>query len=113
MPFSRKLTPAAFPAFTTISRLARTEVCAGAISVSLATTGLPSAVRETQVVSSARISRVKVRGGFGAVLWVVGGFASGWLADVVEDAAGPAVGELAEPEGWVAVDAGVESGADD
>ena len=46
LPFSRKLTPAAFPAFTTISRLARAEVCAGAISVSLATTGLPSAVRD-------------------------------------------------------------------
>lgn len=65
MPFSRKLTPAAFPVFTTISRVARTEVCAGAMRVSCAT-GLPSAMREIQVLSSARISRVKVLGGFAA-----------------------------------------------
>ncbi len=57
--------PAAFPAFTTISRLARTEVCAGAIRVSWAT-GLPSARIETQVVFPARIRRVKVAGGLGA-----------------------------------------------
>ena len=43
------------------SALARTEVCAGAIRVSWAT-GLPSAVIETQVVFSARISSVNVLG---------------------------------------------------
>ena len=76
MPFSRKLMPAAFPAFTTISRLARTEVCAGAIRVSWAT-GLPSARIETQVVFPARIRRVKVAGGLaaGAVAFAVGGVA--------------------------------------
>lgn len=57
--------PAAFPAFTTISRLARTEVCAGAIRVSRAT-GLPSAMIKTQDVSAARISSVKVGGDFAA-----------------------------------------------
>ena len=71
MPFSWKLMPAAFPAFTTTSPAARTEVCAGAIRVSSAT-GLPSATIETQLVSSARISRVKVGVGLAAaeaVLW--------------------------------------------
>src|ERR1700680_3414924 len=63
--------PAAFPALTTISRVARTEVCAGAIRFSWAT-GLPSAMSEIQVLSSARISRVKVLGGFGAAAGAVG-----------------------------------------
>lgn len=54
--------PAAFPALTTTCPLARTEVCAGAIRVSWAT-GLPSAVIETQLVSSARISTLKVLAG--------------------------------------------------
>jgi hypothetical protein len=62
LPFSWKLTPAAFPALMTISAVARTEVWAGAMRVSAAT-GLPSAVIEIQVVFSARISRVKVLGG--------------------------------------------------
>ena len=57
--------PAAFPALTTTCPLARTEVCAGAIRVSWAT-GLPSAVIETQLVSSARISTLKVLAGAGA-----------------------------------------------
>jgi len=59
LPFNWKLMPAAFPAFTTTSPVARTEVCAGAIRVSSAT-GLPSAVIETQLVFSARISSVNV-----------------------------------------------------
>ena len=59
--------PAAFPVLTTTCPLARTEVCAGAIRVSWAT-GLPSAVIETQLVSSARISTLKVLvGAAGAV----------------------------------------------
>ena len=87
MPFSRKLMPAAFPAFTTISRLARTEVCAGAIRVSWAT-GLPSARIETQVVFPARIRRVKVAGGLaaGAVAFAVGGVAEALGARKVVDA---------------------------
>jgi hypothetical protein len=62
LPFNSKLMPAAFPALTTTSPLARTEVCAGAIRVSWAM-GLPSAVIETQLVSSARINTLKVLGG--------------------------------------------------
>ena len=77
MPLSRKLTPAALPAFTTISRVARTEVCAGAMRFSSAT-GLPSARIEIHVFSSARTSRVKV----GVVVAMVGAlvFAGGLLA---------------------------------
>jgi len=44
--------------------------------------GLPSAASETQVVSAARISRVKGGGGFTvanrAVAWTAGGLISGW-----------------------------------
>lgn len=102
MPFSRKLMPPAFLVFTTISRVARAEVCAGAIRVSSATS-LPSAERETQAVFSARICTVKVLGGFSAasgaaarvVAWITGGLASGWgrlagslFAETVEDAVG-------------------------
>ena len=66
MPFSRKLTPAALPAFTTIWLAARMEVWAGAIKVSRPT-GLPSEVIETQVVfSAARIVSVNVAGAFAA-----------------------------------------------
>lgn len=61
MPFNSKLMPAAFPALTMTCPVARTEACAGAIRVSWAT-GLPSAVMETQLVSSARISTLKVLG---------------------------------------------------
>ena len=116
MPFSRKLTPAAFPAFTTISRLARTEVCAGAMRVSWAT-GLPSAMRETQVVCSARICTVKVGGGFGAATCTVaraglapgwGGWAAGFLAEPVADA----VGDAGLAEGAGAADADRVGGAE-
>jgi hypothetical protein len=85
--------PAAFRVFTTISRVARTEVCAGAIRVSSAT-GLPSARSETQEVFSARICTVKVAGGLGlaagAVACVADGLGFGWggLAEgLVEEAA--------------------------
>ena len=75
MPLRTKLTPAALPVLTTISWLARMEVCAGAMRVSSAT-GLASATMEIQVVFSARMSRVKV-GCFTAAAEV---FASGGLA---------------------------------
>ena len=78
MPLRTKLTPAALPVLTTISWLARMEVCAGAMRVSSAT-GLASATMEIQVVFSARMSRVKVGGGFTAAAEV---FASGGLAVV-------------------------------
>jgi len=80
LPFSRKVMAAPFPVFTMISRVARAEVCAGAIRVSFVTTGLPSAVSETQVVFSARICKVNVLGGFGAGagVWMAGGLAFGW-----------------------------------
>src|ERR1700693_1634703 len=102
-PFSKKLMPAAFPAFTTISRVARTEVCAGAMRFSWAT-GLPSAMRESQVLSSERISRVNVAGGFAAGAEAVGlaagrlasGEVEGLLAESVADAAAEGAGC-----GWV------------
>jgi hypothetical protein len=124
---------------TTISWVARTEVCAGAMRVSRGA-GLPSIIRETQVVSSARISRLKVAGGFAAALWVTRGFDSGWDSSEDEAEAGfvseavpagmgaddtfppdwvPAgdgvstLGEVADPGGWLADDAGVETGAVD
>ena len=107
MPFSRKLMPAAFPVFTTISRVARTEVCAGAIRVSLATTGLPSAMRVIQVVSSARICRVKLLGGFAAAARAgacgAGGLASGWGME--------AAGLAAEPAADIAGDTELAAGA--
>jgi len=57
----RKLMAEALPARTTISRLARMEVCAGAMRVSRRR-GWPSAMTEIQEVSAARISRVNVGG---------------------------------------------------
>lgn len=66
LPFSRKLIPPGFPALTMISWLARTDVWAGAISVSFAA-GWPSAEITTQDVWSARISSVKLRGELAAV----------------------------------------------
>jgi hypothetical protein len=109
LPFSRKLTPAAFPALTTTSPVARTEVCAGAIRVSSAT-GLPSAMIETHVVFSARISKVKLAGGFagaaggvvfatGELAEATGGLAPGLLAGVVVDAVEDGAGEAACAEG--------------
>ena len=80
MPFSSKLMPAAFPALTTTSPLARTEVCAGAIRVSWAT-GLPSAVIETQLVSSARISTLKVLVEATGAAWAVTSSAVGLAGD--------------------------------
>ena len=136
MPFSRKLTPAALPVFTTISRLARTEEWAGAIKVSAAT-GLPSAMMETHAVLSARISRVTVGGGFAAAEAAVGaagreeagGAASGGVVEarvaaaagmaaadgfaadrVAEDDAFPVEGETAELDGVITVGTGAENG---
>jgi hypothetical protein len=78
LPFSRKLIPAAFPALTTISRVARTEVCAGAIRVSWVM-GLPSTVSEIHVVFSARINKVKMMCGFGAATGVAALMAGGLM----------------------------------
>src|SRR5271170_6280544 len=72
-PFQRKLTPAALPVFTTISRLARTEVCAGAMRVS-SLTAWPSARTEIQEFSEARM--IRVRGGAGLASDVG---AAGWV----------------------------------
>jgi len=99
--------PAAFPALTTTSPAARMEVCAGAIRVSWAT-GLPSRVIETQLVSSARMSRLKVRGGFAAAAEAVssaslglarGGFAEGAGAEPRDSAWFDAVGAAFEGGG--------------
>ena len=98
--------PAAFPVFTTTSWVARTEVWAGAIRVSLATTGLPSAVRVIQVVSSARICRVKLVGGLAVAARAAdgaGGLASGWGT--------LAAGLAAEPAADVAGDTEFGAGA--
>lgn len=53
--------PAAFPVLTTTSRVARTDVLAGAIRVSRAT-GWPSAMIEIQEVWVARITTVNLEG---------------------------------------------------
>jgi hypothetical protein len=109
LPFRRKLIPAAFPVLTTTSWLARTEVCAGAMRVSSAT-GLPSATIDTQVFLSARISKVKVLGGFsaavallifagGGLVVAAGGFAGSLgAAEPVVDAAGDLPGDAAALE---------------
>ncbi len=67
LPFQRKVTPAALPTLATISRLARTEVWAGAMRVSWLTFW-PSARTEIQDVSVARITRVSVGADFCVVL---------------------------------------------
>ena len=99
--------PAAFPALTTTSPVARTEVCAGAIRVSWAT-GLPSAVIETQLVSSARMSRRKLLGGFAAAAEAVppasvglarGAFGEGAGAEPRDSAWVGAVGDAFEGGG--------------
>jgi hypothetical protein len=104
LPFSSKLMPAAFPVLTTTCPLARTEVCAGAIRVSWAT-GLPSAVIETQLVSSARISTLKVLvGAAGAVEAVTSSavglagdeFAGGVVAVLAAESVDVAEGGLAD-----------------
>ena len=98
--------PAAFPALTTTSPEARMEVCAGAIRVSWAT-GLPSRVIETQLVSSARMSRLKVLGGFTAAADVVPSASAGLARGAFAEGAG------AEPRdcAWVgSVGAAFEGG---
>src|ERR1039457_4577807 len=62
-PFQRKVTPAALPILATISRVARTEAWAGAMSVSWLTVW-PSARTEIQEVSVARITKVRGAVGF-------------------------------------------------
>src|SRR5258708_15880333 len=93
------------------------DVCAGAMRVSSAT-GLASATMEIQAVFSARMSKVKVLGGFteaGGLVFTLGGvavagdgFADGLLVaeavvDVAEDAGledGDAAGRVGDgPEG--------------
>lgn len=110
--------PAAFPAFTMISWVARAEMCAGAIRVSWAT-GLPSAMSETQVVFSARISRVNVVGGFGAAVeaavLVTGGLASGSATGLFADSTTAGVGDVAVGAGSACVGvvvAGIVAGDD-
>src|SRR6266446_4864738 len=66
LPFNRKLTPAALPTLTMISRLARVEVWAGAIRVSWVTC-CPSAMTETQEFSAARITSLRPGSGSGVV----------------------------------------------
>src|SRR5450432_2975717 len=61
LPFQRKLMPAALPVFTVISRVARTEVWAGAMRVSWVTSW-PSTRTEIQEFSEARMIRVSGAG---------------------------------------------------
>src|ERR1039457_5352006 len=61
--FQRKETPAALPILATISRVARTEAWAEAMSVSWLTVW-PSARTEIQEVSVARITKVRGAVGF-------------------------------------------------
>ena len=105
MPFSRKLTPAALPALTMISRVARTEVCAGAMRVSRATC-LPSASIEIQVDFSARIKSVKEAGGFAAAGLAV--FAADFFGALgLGDGAGDFVVKGAAAADWVGKAGGV------
>ena len=62
-PFQRKVTPAALPILAMISREARTEAWAGAISVSWLTVW-PSARTEIHEVSVARITSVRCAADF-------------------------------------------------
>jgi hypothetical protein len=62
-PFQTKVTPAELPIRAMISRLARTEVWAGAMSVSWETVW-PSARTEIHEVLVARITRVRTGAGF-------------------------------------------------
>ena len=98
-PFQRKVTPAALPILATISREARTDVWAGAISVSWLTVW-PSARTEIHEVSVARITSVRgtfdfsdrFRFDFGKVRTVTS-LLSGSAADPVAGAAALAWGD--------------------
>src|ERR1700719_4563328 len=85
LPFQRKVTPAALPILATISWLARTEACAGAIRVSRLTVW-PSAMREIQEVSLARITS------FSGAVDFAGGLESGWWRTVPSFGATPLAG---------------------
>ena len=67
LPFQRKVTPAALPTRATISRLARIEAWAGAMSVSWLTIW-PSARTEIHEVSLARMTRFSEGADFAGVL---------------------------------------------
>src|ERR1700726_592089 len=97
LPFQRKVTPAALPILATISWLARTEAWAGAIRVSRLTVW-PSAIREIQEVSLARITS------FSWAVDFAGGLESGWLGTIPSFGAAP----LAESE--IDEGAGAEAG---
>src|ERR1700686_2188108 len=85
LPFQRKVTPAALPILATISWLARTEAWAGAMRVSRLTVW-PSAMREIQEVSLARITS------FSWAVDFAGGSESGWLETVPSLGAAPLAG---------------------
>ncbi len=106
MLLKKKLIPAAFPALTTTSRLALTEVCAGAIKVSWAT-GLPSAVIITQVVFSARMTTLNGTTGLALATEAAAGaaFLGALLAEPVVDGA---VAGRGETSGLEAGEAGLE-----
>ena len=139
LPLNKKLTPAALPTLTTISRLARTEVCAGAMSVSSAGVW-PSAEIETHEFSEARMISVMGVAGFAAALAFAGkvrtmtSFSStgfvvvsvcGLAGFVVVVAVGigefgvaargevPGLGVVVEADVWLAVaNTGADAGAD-
>jgi hypothetical protein len=80
-------------------------------------TGLPSAARDIQVVSSARISRVNIAGGFAVAIrgleCVAGGLTSGW-GEVVGLALPVAMGEVTGDSGFAeGVDAAGAGGVGD
>jgi hypothetical protein len=115
-PFQRKVTPAAFPIFATISRLARTEAWAGAMRVSWLTVW-PSAWTEIQEVSWARITTVREVADFagdGATglpkVRVVTSFGSAPLAELAVEAAGAGVDDGTEVKEDGAVWGGCEFG---
>lgn len=84
-PFHKNVTPAAFPTFTLISRFARKEAWAGAISVSSLTV-CPSALTEIQEFSEARITRTKDGALAGCALAGGAGGSAGCCAGVPPDA---------------------------
>src|ERR1700679_1337063 len=90
--------PAAFPARTTISREARTEVWAGAMRVSW-TAGWPSAVTAIQEVSEARMTRGRLATGFGA-----GGAAEASASARAASFSTEALAALAVAEAWEEAD---------
>jgi len=99
-PFHRKVTPAAFPTLATISRLARTDVCAGAMSVSWFTV-FPSADTEIQEFSVARITSVS-EGAATSTGPVVTGRAATLFSPSADGFVDPAAAEPLSPAACVA-----------